>query len=226
MSIKKARRVTQRLQDVFLSRGTWSLHVSTNSFIVIQTCRDTKGVDIDAVAGPKDRRRRAKAPGNAAMEMDAIAAANTAVFAMSVAACIAMLVAGMERGRALLALPASHDSCQGCLVHVHHGTDIAHPSKALATDAMTIGVQRQKWPLLRHTHATGVLGGALQGIGLVASSGMAVCILHALLTCLPLCFTIGERSLCPYAMPSGWTQKRFELTAHVNSTVIYIAVSC
>ncbi|CAK0785366.1 hypothetical protein CVIRNUC_008574 [Coccomyxa viridis] len=97
--------------------------------------RDTKGVDIDAVAGPKDRRRRAKAPGNAAMEMDAIAAANTAVFAMSVVACIAMLVAGMERG---------------------------------------------------------VLGGALQGIGLVASSGMAVCILHALLTCLPLCFTIGE----------------------------------
>ena len=48
--------------------------------------------------GPKDRRRRAKAPGNAAMEMDAIAAANTAVFAMSVVACIAMLVAGMERG--------------------------------------------------------------------------------------------------------------------------------
>ena len=96
-----------------MSKAAWSLHVSTYSFIVIQTCRDTKGVDIDAVAGPKDRRRRAKAPGNAAMEMDAVAAANTAIFAMSIASCIAMLVAGMEKGRALLALPASHKPLSG-----------------------------------------------------------------------------------------------------------------
>ena len=98
MSIKKVRRAAQGLQDVLLSKAAWSLHIGTSSFTVIQTCRNRKGVDIDAVAGPKDRRRRTKAPGNAAMEMDAIAVANTAVFAMSIAACIAMLVAGIEQG--------------------------------------------------------------------------------------------------------------------------------
>ena len=55
-------------------------------------------------------------------------------------------------------------------------------------------------------HATGILGGTLQGIGLILSSGMAVCILHALLTYLPLCFTVGERSSTDCDMPSCATQ--------------------
>ena len=150
------------------------------------------------------------------MEMDAIAAANTAVFAMSIASCIAMLVAGMEKGRALLALPASHDLSQGFLMHVHHDADLSNPSKALATNSITIGAQDQKWPLLRHTHATGMLGGALQGMGLVISSGMAVCILHALLTYLPLCFTIGKHSMNYTDMSSCATQSRSVMTAHAD----------
>ena len=45
--------------------------------------------------------------------MDAIAAANTLVFALSVAACIAMLVAGLEEGDTLRALLATNALYQG-----------------------------------------------------------------------------------------------------------------
>jgi len=45
-------------------------------------------------------------------------------------------------------------------------------------------------------HAGGLDGG-LQGAGLLLSAGASVYILHALLSYLPLCFTIGESHPAP-----------------------------
>ena len=98
------------------------------------------------MAGPKDRRRRAKEPQSTAMGMDAIAAANIAVFTITVAVWIAMLGAGVEQGCALCALPGTCHLYQGLLINVQHCSDLLHPTKALALSVTTIACLERREP--------------------------------------------------------------------------------